>query len=177
MNVVLHVCCGVCAAGAIIQLLDEGYQIAGYFYNPNIHPREEYERRLEAARVVFDNFKIPLHSGIYDSERWFDMASGLAKEPEGGKRCEGCFRLRLQETYMWMLSKGADMFTSTLTVGPRKSALAINRLGAEIGGLRYLGRDFKKKDGFRKACSVAGELGIYRQNYCGCIYSMRKESL
>lgn len=177
MNVILHVCCGVCAAGAIIQLLDEGYQLSGYFYNPNIHPREEYERRLEATRTVFDSFRIPLHTGIYESERWFELASGLANEPEGGRRCEVCFRLRLQETYRWMLFKGADMFASTLTVGPRKPALAINMLGNEIGGAHYLSRDFKKKDGFRKASFIASELGIYRQNYCGCIYSMRKENL
>lgn len=171
MKVVLHICCGVCAAGAIERLISEGHQVFGYFYNPNINPREEYRRRLEAARKVAEQFGIPLEAGPYQPAVWFAATRGLENEPEGGLRCEICFRHRLKRTYRYLQDARLDAFTTTLTIGPQKSAAVINRVGREIGGDRFLVRDFKKKAGFQRASALAKQLAIHRQRYCGCIFS------
>ncbi|HEY91045.1 MAG TPA: epoxyqueuosine reductase QueH [Dehalococcoidia bacterium] len=173
MKVVLHICCGVCAAGAAARLMEEGHEVYGFFYNPNIHPPEEFQRRLEVARRVADEFGLPLEAPPYQPEDWHREADHLADEPEGGKRCDICFRLRLKETHRCMLEQGADAFTTTLTIGPRKSADTINRIGLETGGDTFLARNFKKKGGFQKAIEMARQWELYRQDYCGCIYSMR----
>jgi len=173
MKVVLHICCGVCAAGAAARLMEEGHEIYGFFYNPNIYPPEEFQRRLDVTRRVADEFNLPLEVPQYRPEDWHRVASHLADEPEGGKRCEACFRLRLEETYRYMQEQGADAFTTTLTIGPRKSADVINRIGSEIGGDTFLARNFKKKGGFQKAIELAKQWELYRQDYCGCVYSMR----
>jgi len=175
MKVVLHVCCGVCAAGVGERLTTEGHQLLGLFYNPNIHPAPEYHKRLEVARRVAREFDFPLTALPYKPEEWLRKAEPLADEPEGGRRCEVCFRLRLERTHSYMLSQGADAFTTTLTIGPRKSADVINRIGHEIGGDRFLSRNFKKKAGFQQAVALAKQWEIYRQSYCGCVYSMRTE--
>lgn len=173
MRIVLHVCCGVCAAGVVERLTSEGNQVVGVFYNPNIHPLEEYDRRLEAARKVAQKLDFPLVVNPYETAEWFKKTNGLANEPEGGKRCEVCFRLRLKQTCLYMEERGWDAFTTTLTISRHKSADVINRIGREVGGDRFLARDFKKKDGFRRTIELAKEWGLYQQNYCGCIYSKR----
>lgn len=173
MKVVLHICCGVCAAGAAGALLAEGHEVIGFFYNPNIHPTEEYHRRLEAARRVAQELHFPLEAGPYAPEEWFRETELLKHEPEGGKRCQVCFRIRLKSTYHYLAGCHADAFTTTLTVGPSKSAEVINNIGREIGGEKFLVRDFKKNDGFKLATQSAKRWGLYRQNYCGCKYSMR----
>lgn len=173
MKIVLHICCGVCAAGAAAQLLQEGHEVVGYFFNPNIHPADEYARRLEAAKTVLSELKIPLKVGQYKPDQWLEETEAYASEKEGGQRCKLCYRIRLQSTYAVLQEEGADAFASTLTVGPRKSAEIINGIGRDIGGEKFIARDFKKKDGFKKAGETARRLGIYRQNYCGCIYSLR----
>jgi predicted adenine nucleotide alpha hydrolase (AANH) superfamily ATPase len=173
MKVVLHICCGVCAAGAAERLMAEGHQVIGLFDNPNIHPEEEFRRRLKAAARVAEEMSFALEKGCYDPAQWFQRADAFADEPEGGRRCEVCFRLRLERAHRFMLERGAEAFTTTLTVGPRKSAEVVNRIGHEIGGDSFLSRDFKKKDGFRRASELARRWGLYRQSYCGCIYSMR----
>jgi len=174
MKVVLHVCCGVCAGGVVERLTSEGHQVRGFFYNPNIYPLEEYERRLEAASRAARELDFPLEVGDYTTEEWFAATSSLENEPEGGKRCEVCFRLRLKQTHLYLQDCGWDAFTTTLTVGPRKSAVLVNRVGQEIGGEKFLARDFKKKAGFQRATELAKQWKIHRQDYCGCIYSMRK---
>ncbi len=174
MKIILHICCGVCATGAAERLTSEGHQVTGFFYNPNIHPQEEYKRRLEAACKVAKELNFLLEIAPYTTEEWFTETSSLENEPEGGRRCEVCFRLRLKGTYLYMKSCGGDAFTTTLTISPHKSAEVINRVGQEIGGDRFLVRDFKKKAGFTKAMKLTKEWALYHQNYCGCIYSMRK---
>jgi len=173
MNVVLHFCCGVCAAGAADVLLQEGRRVTGYFYNPNIYPEEEYRLRLEAAQRAADKLKFELAAGPYDVEEWNRVTEGMGDEPEGGSRCSICYRLRLEKTFGFMQERDADAFTSTLTISPHKQAAEINRIGKEIGGDRYIARDFKKKDGFKRSMELARSWGIYRQNYCGCIYSLQ----
>ena len=173
MKVVLHICCGVCAAGVAERLMAEGHDVSGFFYNPNIHPPEEFHRRLEVAHRVAGEFGFPLEVAPYRPEEWHREADSLADEPEGGRRCEVCFRLRLAKTYRYMLDRGADAFTTTLTISPHKSAETINRIGREIGGDSFMVRDFKKKAGFQRAIELARHWELYRQDYCGCIYSMR----
>jgi len=173
MKVLLHICCGVCAAGAAKQLMDEGHEVTGYFFNPNIYPAEEYEARLEATKTIAHELDFKLEAGLYEPDKWLASAASLADEKEGGRRCELCFRIRLQAASEFMKNNGFDAFTTTLTIGPRKSAEKVNSIGTDTGGSNFLVRDFKKKDGFKKANDLAKKLGIYRQNYCGCIYSLR----
>ena len=175
MKVALHICCGVCAAGVVEQLASEGHQVLGFFYNPNIYPLEEYNRRLEVAQTVAKELDFTLTVGQYTPEEWFQKTEPLANEPEGGRRCEVCFRLRLNRTYLYMEERGCDAFATTLTISPRKAADLVNRVGQEIGGDRFLVRDFKKKAGFQRAIELAKKWSLYRQDYCGCVYSMRTE--
>lgn len=172
MKILLHICCGICAAGVVERLTSEGHQVQGLFYNPNIHPLEEYEKRLEVARKVAEELNFPLEVPPYTPEEWFQETNSLENEPEGGRRCEMCFRLRLKKAYLYMEDYGWDTFTTTLTVSPRKSADTVNRVGQEIGGDRFLDRDFKKKGGFQRTIELAKKWTLYRQNYCGCIYSI-----
>ncbi len=173
MKVILHICCGVCAAGVVERLTSEGHEVLGLFYNPNIHPPEEYNKRLEVAYQVAEKLDFSLAVLPYMPDEWFKETSFLADEPEGGKRCEVCFRIRLQGTYLYMEDRGYDAFTTTLTISPHKSAEVINRVGREIDGERFLARDFKKKEGFKRATELAKKWALCRQNYCGCVYSMR----
>jgi len=173
VKILLHICCGVCAAGVVERLTLEGHQVQGLFYNPNIHPRHEYDRRLEVALKVARELDFPLEVPPYITEEWFKETVSLEDEPEGGRRCEVCFRLRLKKAYLHMKDYGADAFTTTLTISPHKSAVMINRVGQEVGGERFLVRDFKKKAGFKRATELAKKWALYRQDYCGCIYSMR----
>lgn len=145
MKVVLHICCGVCAAGVVERLGLEGHEVIGLFYNPNIHPEQEYWKRLEVANEVAKRLSFPLTVAPYVPEEWFREVSGLENEPEGGRRCEVCYRIRLKKTYLYMLDNGWDAFTTTLTISPHKSADAVNRIGWQVGGDRFLSRDFKKK--------------------------------
>jgi predicted adenine nucleotide alpha hydrolase (AANH) superfamily ATPase len=172
MKVMLHICCGVCAAGAADVLLREGHMVTGYFYNPNIYPREEYDRRLAAARVAAQNLDFEIVEGPYDTAGWQLATAGLENEPEGGLRCLACYRVRLQMTLNQVLEGGADAFTSTLTIGPRKNSDVINAIGREVGGDIFMARDFKKKDGFTRAVQSARAWQMYRQGYCGCAHSM-----
>lgn len=171
MKIVLHVCCGVCAGGVVERLTSEGHQVRGFFYNPNIHPLAEYQKRLEAAARVARELNFPLEEGPYTPEYWRQETGSLEDEPEGGKRCAVCFRLRLEKTYQYLRDKGWDAFTTTLTVGPRKSADVINRIGRDISGDSFLARDFKKQAGFQRSIELAKKWALYRQNYCGCLYS------
>jgi predicted adenine nucleotide alpha hydrolase (AANH) superfamily ATPase len=172
VKILLHICCGICAGSVAERLLSEEHQVTGLFFNPNIHPAEEYEKRLQVARTIAGSIGFALEEGSYKPETWQQSVIGMGKEPEGGKRCEVCYRLRLQETFRVMQERGFDAFTTTLTVSPHKPASVVNRIGNEIGGNKFLARDFKKRDGFKRANEIAAKLGVYRQHYCGCVYSM-----
>ena len=176
MKIVLHICCAVCAAGTAERLISEGHQIIGFFYNPNIYPPEEYNRRLEATRQVAEELRFRLEAGPYATDEWFKETNLWQNEPEGGRRCEVCFRHRLEKAYFYMREREWDVFTTTLTIGPRKPARLINQIGQSIGGGQFLVGDFKKKDGFKRAIELARKWDLYRQDYCGCIYSMRRKA-
>jgi epoxyqueuosine reductase len=173
VKILLHICCGVCAAGVAERLLREGHEVTGYFYNPNIYPEAEHERRLAVAREVAERLGFSLDAAPYVPEEWLREVVSLEDEPGGGRRCEVCFRLRLAKTYRHMIEHGLDAFASTLTVSPHKPAMAVNKLGLEIGGERFLAYDFKKQDGFKRTMALAREWALYRQDYCGCRYSLR----
>lgn len=176
-HLLLHICCGPCAT-AVIERLGGEYDITGYFYNPNIHREDEYARRLEAAREVAHRTGITMIEGDYDPDRFFACAKGIEGEPENGRRCLECYRLRLGETARTAAKEGFGVAASTLTIGPMKKAAVIDPVGceaAEQAGLTFLEGDWKKNDGFRRSCILSKEYGIYRQHYCGCIFSMERE--
>lgn len=172
-SVLLHICCGVCASSVIEQLRKQGYEVIGFFYNPNIYPYEEYKKRFEVAKKVSQILNFNLIEGSYDLDTWMRLTQDYDKEPEGGKRCELCFRIRLEESYKITNNMNLSYFTTTLTVSPHKDASIINSIGAQIGGEKFLVRDFKKKDGFKNAIEFAKKHSFYRQNYCGCRFSMK----
>jgi len=171
----LHICCGVCSLSVVKRLREEGFQIIGFFYNPNIWPYEEYLKRLEVAKKVADMMKFPFIEAEYDVYRWQEAIRGKEKEPEGGERCRICFEFRLKRTFEEFKNRDADFFTTTLTVSPYKNATLINSIGRNISSF-FLERDFKKKDGFKISMQLAKKYGFYRQNYCGCIYSLRSKN-
>ena len=175
MKILLHICCGVCVAGSAEILLAEGHEITGYYFNPNISPVDEYEKRLQASRTVAGIMNFPIIVPPYAPGNWLESTTEFSKAPEGGKRCEVCFRIRLQNTYDYMRQNDFEAFTTTLTIGPMKSSETINRLGKEIGGDKFMARDFKKSGGAQRAVALAKQYQIYRQNYCGCVYSLRNE--
>jgi epoxyqueuosine reductase len=177
MRVALHICCAICAAGAAERLIQEGHQVVGYFYNPNIYPPEEYRLRLENARKVAHELGFELKEGPYEPEVWDALVKGLENEPEGGQRCPLCFKMRLQKTHQVMLESGCEAFASTLTMGSNKSAVLIEQLAREAGRETFISRDFKKKEGFKRAGELSRQWGLYRQNYCGCRYSLRDRDL
>jgi predicted adenine nucleotide alpha hydrolase (AANH) superfamily ATPase len=177
MKVALHICCAVCAAGAVERLIQEGHQVMGFYYNPNIFPPEEYQLRLENARKVATELGFPLNEGPYQPDDWDKQVSGLENEPEGGLRCPLCFKKRLEKTYQFMLDSGCQAFASTLSMGSNKSAVLIEQIAREIGREAFLSRDFKKKEGFKRAGELSTLWGLYRQNYCGCRYSLRDREL
>lgn len=176
MKILLHICCGVCAAGSAQVLLAEGHQLTGYFYNPNISPASEYLRRLKTAHLTADKLGFELIDGLYEPAAWLASVSGFQEEPEGGKRCSVCYQIRLEKSFAMMQEKKLDAFTSTLTISPHKSAQIINSIGRQIGGESFIARDFKKKDGFKQAVAMAKKWELYRQVYCGCQFSIKEHS-
>ena len=160
-----------------MELLRKKYEIVAYFYNPNIHPKLEYELRLENMIRLAEIYDIQLIVGEYDVKSWFEAIRGLEGEKEGGRRCRKCFELRLKETANLAKELGIGIFATTLTVSPHKNAQTINLVGREISdryNIEFLEADFKKKDGFKKSVELSRKLGLYRQDYCGCIYSIRE---
>lgn len=176
-KLLLHSCCGPCSTVCIERLKDL-YDVTVYYFNPNIYPREEYEKRKENQKKVCDSFNVPFIDGDYDEGKWLSFVKGLENEQEGGSRCEKCFLYRLEETCKKAKELKFDIFATTLTVSPHKSTPVINAVGKEISfkeNFPYLEESFKKKDGYLRSINLSKELSLYRQNYCGCRFSIRKE--
>lgn len=174
-KLLLHTCCAPCTA-YVIQLLKKDYEITGYFYNPNIHPEVEYQKRLDEEKKYFDKISLELIEGPYDMEKWFELIKGCENEPERGERCGICYRMRLEHCGRFGLENGFDLFSTTLSLSPHKDAGKINQIGGEVSetvGLRFLEADFKKNDGFKQSLEISRVEGFYRQNYCGCVFSQK----
>ncbi|MCF7887060.1 MAG: epoxyqueuosine reductase QueH [Candidatus Omnitrophica bacterium] len=172
-KVLLHICCGVCASHAIEELQTRGYLVSGYFYNPNIFPYKEYLLRKKEVERIAAFYKIKINYSGYKLDKWKKECDKFKDEKEGGARCNVCFKLRLEETYKKTKNDNFNYFTTTLTISSHKNSQRIFEIGKEIGEDRFLAINFKKKDGFKKAVEISKKLNLYRQNYCGCIYSLR----
>lgn len=171
----VHICCAPDAA-YVIGLLRPDFEVTGFFYNPNIHPAEEYKLRLEEAQRVAELHGIPLIEGPYDDVRWLDLTKKFQDEPEKGRRCDVCYALRLERTARAASAGGFDLFTTIMSLSPWKKAGVLNRIGRMFGrkrGVKFFEADFKKKDGFRKSVELSKSHHLYRQNYCGCVYSRK----
>lgn len=170
----LHTCCAPCGIAVIDELRRE-YELAVFFYNPNIHPREEYERRKREVIRVCAEWGVPMVDGDYEVSAWDERVRGLEKEREGGKRCPVCFALRLERTAAEAKRLGIGMFSTTLTSGRQKSARVIFPIGEAIAarsGIKFLAEDWKKKGREERSRQMVCERGIYRQDYCGCRHSL-----
>ena len=185
-ELLLHACCAPCSS-YVLEYLKTHFKIRLFYYDPNIEPADEYEKRLaEARRLVREmNRDLPgedieLLEGAYEPERFHEAVRGLENEPEGGRRCEACFRLRLGEAVKAAQSLGADYVTTTLSISPLKNAELLNRVGEEAAeGLAcgWLPSDFKKRGGYQRSIELSARYGLYRQDYCGCVYShMEREA-
>jgi hypothetical protein len=171
-NLLLHICCAPCST-YVIKLLKKSYTVFGYFYNPNIYPQKEYFKRLnEVKRYTFN--LLPLFVENYEVKRWHSKIAGLEEEKEGGRRCSICFRIRLEKTAKFAQKNNFSYFATTLTVSPHKEAKIINQIGKELEDklkIKFLAEDFKKNDGYKISVQLSKEFNLYRQNYCGCLFS------
>lgn len=178
-RLLLHSCCAPCSS-YVLSYLSEYFDITVYYYNPNISPQEEFEKRfLEQKRLVsemkFKN-KVEVFKEEYDGNEFNSEIKGLEQEPEGGARCEKCYRLRLKKAGEFAKSGGYDYFATTLSVSPHKNAGKLNAIGGELSdilGVSFLFADFKKKEGYKRSIELSKAYDLYRQDYCGCIYSKR----
>ena len=173
----LHSCCAPCSS-YVLEYLYEYFEITVFYYNPNIYPPEEYHERAAEQKRFIEQFpaKHPISyiEGEYDTKRFYEMARGLEKVPEGGERCFQCYELRMRESAMLAKMGGFDYFTTTLSISPLKNAEKLNEIGEmleEEYGVKHLTSDFKKKNGYKRSTELSKEYELYRQNYCGCVFS------
>lgn len=173
-TLLLQGCCGPCSS-YVMEYLTKHFQVTLLFYNPNIRPEAEYEKRLDALKTLLDSMELSspvtlLETG-WRGEEFMEAVKGLENEPEGGNRCPVCFRLRLEETARLAAERGFDYFATTLTVSPHKNAPMLNSIGEALAheyGVKWLPSDFKKRNGYLRSIQLSKEHGIYRQEYCGC---------
>ena len=180
-TLLMHACCAPCSS-ACLERLGNYFDISILYYNPNITDKDEYLKRVEEIKKFISGFKtkypIKLIEGRYDPKEFFEIAKGLEDEPERGKRCFKCYRLRLEETAKVASEKEFDFFCTTLTLSPYKNATWLNEIGEELNNnynSTYLYSDFKKKNGYKRSIELSKEFDLYRQDYCGCVYSLRDE--
>ncbi len=172
-KILMHACCATCALDPYFQL-SEKLDITFFYYNPNIHPEDEYRRRLTDLETVSGKFSIPVKTGSYEQKKWLQLTRKYKQEPEGGERCRICFRMRLEKCAETAERKGFELFGTTLTISPHKDHELINSIGLSVAKhkkIDFFAADLKKKDGFKRTMELSTSLGLYRQNYCGCTYS------
>lgn len=179
-RLLLHACCAPCSS-YVLEALTRFFDIDLYYYNPNIAPLEEFEHRIAELERLVERLPhendIRVIRGDYDNEAFMAMCRGHEDDREGGARCERCFRMRLGATAKLAARLGSDWFTTTLTISPLKDARLLNAIGMELGareGVQWLPSDFKKRNGYRRSCELSAEYGLYRQDYCGCVFSRRE---
>lgn len=174
MKLLLHTCCAPCASHCILVLQNLGYDVTMFYSNANIAPHEEFLKRLESVRLLSDRLKVPVLLDEPDHADWLNKAAkGFEREREKGARCERCFRYSLSRTLDAMLKHGFDLFTTSLSVSPHKHTPTLFKVGRELDEERFLAINFKQNDGFKHSLQLAAEFGLYRQNYCGCEFSVR----
>lgn len=180
-TLLLHSCCAPCSSYTL-EYLSQYFKITVFYYNPNIYPPEEYYKRVEEQKRFISELPVK-HSvefveGAYDPAVFYEIARGLEHVPEGGERCFRCYELRLREAARLARDGGFDYFTTTLTISPLKNAKKLNEIGEVLAGeygVTHLPSDFKKKNGYKRSVELSSQYGLYRQNYCGCVFS-KKES-
>lgn len=180
-SLLIHSCCAPCSS-YVLEYLSEYFKITVFYYNPNIYPESEYTKRIaEQQKLIRDmEFRYPVSflAGEYDKEKFYEMAAGMEDLKEGGARCMKCYELRLSEAARQAVAGGFDYFTTTLSISPMKNAQKLNEIGIRVGeeyGVKYLISDFKKKNGYKRSIELSKEYGLYRQDYCGCEFSMRRD--
>lgn len=190
-RLLLHSCCAPCSS-YVMEYLREYFDLTVFYYNPNITEDEEYRHRLQEQKRLIEAFNrqaeaegmpggasarlIRVIEGDYEPALFFAAAKGLEDCPEGGERCRHCYRLRLERTARLAAAEGFDCFTTSLTISPMKNAARLNEIGEALGekyGVPFLPSDFKKKNGYKRSIELSQKFGLYRQNYCGCVYSRR----
>ncbi|MBQ9278037.1 MAG: epoxyqueuosine reductase QueH [Lachnospiraceae bacterium] len=181
-RLLLHACCAPCSS-YVLEYLENKYDITVFYYNPNITEMAEYKKRVSEITRFIDEApfakNVKLLEGKYEPELFFEMAKGLESEPERGKRCYKCYELRMEETARYAKEKEFDLFTTTLSISPHKNADWLNEIGNRLSEkyeIDYLYSNFKKNNGYSRSIQLSKEYNLYRQNYCGCIYS-KEESL
>lgn len=178
-GILLHSCCGPCSS-SVLELLSKYFDVTVLWYNPNIYPEAEYDKRLETQKqlidaIAEDGVQAKLLVEPWRSEDYFSRIKGLENEPEEGKRCLECFKIRLEETARIASERGFEWFCTTLTVSSRKDAVAINAIGREAEakyGVKWLPSEFKKREGNHRSIILSEKYGLYRQEYCGCVFSL-----
>ena len=176
-RLLLHSCCGPCSTHTI-EVLKSNYDLTILYYNPCIFPQEEFQKRLEEQQRYADIVGVKVITLPYDEQEFLSKVKGLELEKEGGKRCEVCFEVRLRQTARLCKQLGFDLFTTTLSVSPHKNTAKINEVGRKVAceeGVKFLEENFKKKDGYLDSIRISKQYDLYRQNYCGCRFSIRKE--
>ena len=181
-TLLLHSCCAPCSS-YVLEYLSNYFKITVLYYNPNIYPQEEYIRRAKEQEVFISNIKTKYDISFikcdYDSESFYTIAKGLEDQREGGERCTRCFELRIGEAAIIAKRGGYDYFTTTLSISPHKDAKRLNEIGEMFSkeyGINYLYSDFKKKGGYKRSIELSKEYNLYRQDYCGCVFSKRERS-
>jgi len=172
-TVLVHICCAPDGL-FVMDLLKDDYDAAGFFYNPNIFPAEEYDKRLQDAENIGRLRGFPMVRGPREHELWLKLTKKFKAEPEMGRRCDVCYAIRLNRTARIAAGRGFDLFTTVMSLSPWKKAASLNRTGTMLGrrhGIPFIEADFKKKDGFRRSVELSKSYNLYRQDYCGCPYS------
>ncbi len=179
-TLLLHSCCAPCSSYCL-EYLSEYFSITVFYYNPNIFPEEEYRHRAKEQKEFIQ--KLPTEhpvsfvEGAFDTDAFYAMAKGFEHCPEGGERCFRCYELRLRESAELAKKLQMDYFTTTLSISPLKNARKLNEIGKRLEneyGVRYLVSDFKKRNGYKRSTELSREYGMYRQDYCGCVYSLKE---
>lgn len=179
-TLLLHSCCAPCSS-YVLEYLSNYFRITVLYYNPNIYPESEYSKRIIEQQTLIGamrtKYPVQFIAGDYEKEKFYTMANGLEEVQEGGVRCFKCYELRLRETAEIAKAGGYEYFTTTLSISPLKNAAKLNEIGlklAEEYGVAYLTSDFKKKNGYKRSVELSAQYGLYRQDYCGCEFSMRQ---
>ena len=178
-KLLLHSCCGPCSTHVINELKDR-FDVTVFYFNPNIFPESEYQKRLAEQKRYAKMIGIDVIEDDWNEQEFLKLVKGHELDDEGGNRCSICFEMRLRMAAKKAKEKGFDLFATTLTVSPHKNSAVINSIGEKIASeeqIEFLAENFKKKDGYLKSIRLSQEAGLYRQNYCGCRFSIRKQSV